>query len=754
MKKRSNFLRLVQRGLLVYMRPYWREHVLLLFLVSAVILLKTLIPLALQVLIDRAIPQRDMSLLMTTLGGLLALLALSTGAEILQGLVRSLCSQEVEADLRSQLFRHVQHLPMSQVDRYQAGEMQALFAVELVGLRDNLRDLIVCGFSPVVQLALTLVAMFALDWRIALVLLLSLPLFLKLENWAIDRSEAADLNYNLEDVAVAVQIQDNAAVYGLVKAFGLEEQVADEFDRSLRQGPRRTLNTYDLPLWKRGLQSPTFKRSMVVITNNFQLNALYMLVLAVGSWAAYGGELTVGTFSALLSLLLNLGSAASSLANYVHDTIPAGTYLERVEAVLNSPIVSHRGGEEPQSWTFRFEEVSFAYGDHIAPLRNLTCQFPQTGMVALVGRSGCGKSTLMKLMLRFYAPTQGQIRLGGVELSRVPFRLLHDGLGVVLQDHRLLSGSVAANLRLVKPDATLEEMQQAAREADIHDVLAALPQGYDTPLGDGGRRLSPGQRQRLALAQALLRKPRILLLDEITASLDPESEGRIHRTLMRLAQDRLVVQLTHRLAGLVEADLILVLEGGTLTEQGDHPSLLQRGGAYARLWKAQTGFAVSQDGRRAEVSPERLASIPLFTSLSPEELEILARCFVSDTVVTGQYLCQEGQLGELFYIVVRGRVKVTVRGHDGQTLTLATLIDGDFCGEDAMLDASSCYSTTVQVETDSLVLTLARDDFRRLAGRLEGSLQATALARTLTLSGRRGRRPSRLESTWETILKG
>ena len=256
-------------------------------------------------------------------------------------------------------------------------------------------------------------------------------------------------------------------------------------------------------------------------------------------------------------------------------------------------------------------------------------------------------------------------------------------------------------------------MEAAAHAAGIHDFIAALPGGYDSPAGEGGARLSGGQRQRVALARALVRRPAVLVLDEATSALDPETEAGIVATLDELRGRHTIVSVTHRLATARDADLIVVMAGGRVMEEGSHESLLARNGLYTRLWDQQSGFVVSASGRRAVIEPHRLAAIPLFSWLDLGLLGRFAARFTTVDVPPDHTLFEEGEPGDVLYVIVRGRVDVTRRAADGVERRVSVLEDGDFFGEIALLDEVR-RTATVRARTPCLLLGLDRGDFRDL----------------------------------------
>ncbi|MEC8823858.1 MAG: ABC transporter ATP-binding protein, partial [Pseudomonadota bacterium] len=247
--------------------------------------------------------------------------------------------------------------------------------------------------------------------------------------------------------------------------------------------------------------------------------------------------------------------------------------------------------EQPVRGKVSFNQVSFRYAGSGAGIQDITLNVPAGNTLALVGATGSGKSTLIKLLLRFYDPAHGDIRIDGQPIREVSLKSLRDAIGLVSQDVYLFEGSVRDNLAYGKPDASEEEIIDAARTAEAWSFIEALPEGLDTPVGERGIRLSGGQRQRLSLARALLKNPPILVLDEATSAVDNETEAAIQRSLKRIGHNRTVIMIAHRLSTIVDADTIAVVENGRVVEEGDHDSLIRNNGAYAAQWRVQTGQA-------------------------------------------------------------------------------------------------------------------------------------------------------------------
>jgi ATP-binding cassette, subfamily B, bacterial len=360
--------------------------------------------------------------------------------------------------------------------------------------------------------------------------------------------------------------------------------------------------------------------------------------------------------------------------------------------------------------------VIFSYGGGQLNLDHVTFRIPAGSSVAFVGSSGSGKSTVLNLVMRFYDPHGGSVKLGGRELRGISLESLRASFGVVFQDNFLFNTTLRENIRVGKPAATEAEVQGAARAAEIHDFIVSLPRGYDTMVGERGGRLSGGERQRIAIARAILRDPSILILDEATSALDPATEAALNATLARVARGRTVVSVTHRLQSVTDASRIFVLDHGRLVEEGTHAELLEHRGAYRKLWEKQGGFEVSEHGDSAQAAASRLQAFPILERLEPRFLEELSASLVTERHPEGRLVIQQGDPGDKFYILVRGTVEVLKAGPDGAEQRVRVLEDGDFFGEIALLKDTP-RTATVRTLSQCVFLTLQREQFKSLISR-------------------------------------
>jgi ATP-binding cassette, subfamily B, bacterial len=388
----------------------------------------------------------------------------------------------------------------------------------------------------------------------------------------------------------------------------------------------------------------------------------------------------------------------------------------------------------PLSESIVLDRVVFSYGTGRAVLKDLSLRIPAGSSVAFVGPSGCGKSTTVSLLLRFWDPEEGRVLFDGHDLRDVTLGSLRGQIGYVFQDTFIFDNTVRANIAIGRPDATDAEIAAAAKAARLESFIDSLPNGYDTVLGERGVRMSGGQRQRLAIARAILRDPAVLILDEATSALDAKTEAEILETLSEIAKNRTTVSITHRLSWAARADKIFVLQKGRLVEQGTHEELVRENGLYKRLYEEQTGFVTG--GRDTSVVDiHRLREVPLFASLDEQTLEQLARRLRREVHDSGVDIVRQNDLGDKLYLIGQGKVEVVISDRTGDR-RVAVLRDGDYFGEMALLsDAPRTASVRTLVPTQ--LYSLLKGDFEKLLEEhteLRGAVTATVEARRAALT--------------------
>ena len=758
MSQFARFKHLLEVALRVYLRPYWKLQIIFALAIVALVALDVSFPLAIKYLIDKALIPHDFGNFVTALVVLVLLFALTTCARYVAAIIKVYMGDTLAEDICVRLIRLIQRLPMDYFDRARPGHFAPLFDTEMLAFGRTLRDLVPNGFHAILQFTVIMTTLFILNWALALAVLAMLPLLVLLPQRRFQPSIAATDKFRRGIEGIISGVQDHIASQTLVHAFGRKEIAAQRFieDFLIGKGPRNALRRFSDV--QRIMRSTAWIGSSFKLSIDNQQAALTLLVISAGACLSYAGMLSLGTFSAFMLFLPGVMRAIKTLADYAQDMSRGTLSLDRFEALGHAALPEGAATALPAlpapAQSIRFDQVDFSYTPDKPYIQNLNLTLPIGQSLALVGRSGSGKSTLFKLLLGFYGPTAGRVLVDNHDLRQVDPASLGSHIGSVLQQSVLINATIRNNICFAKPDATDEEIVNAAKLAEIHDYIASLPKGYDSGVGEGGKWLSEGQKQRIALARAILPNPAILLLDEVTSALDPESEAAVNATIQRLARQRTVILVTHRLASVMFVDRLAVIDQGQVREQGRHDELLAQQGLYHQLWQMQTGFTISGDGRHAEVGGERLQAIPLFRDVALDTLNQLAGKFVSGFYQTGRSIYEEGQPGDRFFIIVRGTVSVSSLDAANTLIRLADMQDGDYFGEGEMLSRGR-RTTTVTATSPCLVVALRAEHFHAMLAELSSLgkiVTQMALGRSLSTICSVGRR-RRSNPIWQAVCK-
>ncbi len=627
-KTKSNISLPLLKRVAQFARPYARQLTLLLIAILISSLIGLIPPLIYRGIIDDALGKNNLQMLIVLSLGLVAIPLLDGLIGMGQRYLSSRVGESVIADLRKALYAHMQQMSLRFFTNVKTGELISRLDNDVIGAQRAVTGTFISIITNAVNVVLILTIMIALDWRLTLLALIILPLFL-LPARRIGLTlrklvkEQYELNADLDS-----QLSETLNVSGalLTKLFGRQKYEV------------KKMSGYSEKLADIGVRQSVVGRTLFLILG---------LVAAMGTAIVYfgGGVLvfqgafTIGTIVAFAAYLSQLYGPISSLINSRVDLATSLVSFERVFETLNIPVEIQ---DKPNAvelkniqGNLRFEDVSFSYlaeneheaqspyvkelmGEvhlHSSPngngtnghvhddtdeeqsarimptrrwaLQNVSFDIRSGQLVALVGPSGAGKTTITYLIPRLYDPTEGRISIDGHDLRDVTLESLAHQVGMVTQETYLFHDTVRANLLYAKQDATQEEMEAAARAANIHAFISKLPKGYDTVVGERGYRLSGGEKQRVAIARVILKNPRILVLDEATSSLDSESEALIQDALKPLMHNRTSVVIAHRLSTILAADVILVVDGGQIVERGNHAELLEQDGLYARLYRTQ-----------------------------------------------------------------------------------------------------------------------------------------------------------------------
>ena len=581
-------------------RPYRR----LIFGFVAIIVVEALLdlapPLLFRSIIDSAIPEANRQQLNMLAGAVVVIAVGSACASYVERWCSAKIGEGLIFDLRVKLFDHVQQMPIAFFTRTQTGALISRLNNDVIGAQRAFTTTLGSVISNVIVLVTTLTAMFILEWRLTLLAIVLLPLFVapaKRVGRRMQELTRDGMNENSEMNSIMTE-RFNVAGALLVKLFGQRQRESERF--GARAGRVRDI----------GVKSAIYGRTFFIALG---------LVGAIGTAAVYwiggqlviSGSITIGTLVAMAAYVTRIYQPLTALTNARVDIMTAFVSFERVFEVLDTPnpitdrpgavdLVGVHGRVELDDVWFRYprtDEGAVASLEHPtgdpAPdavdehwvLQGVSATIEPGQLVALVGPSGAGKTTISSLLPRLYDVSEGAVRIDGRDVRDVTQESLRAAIGVVSQDPHLFHDTVLDNLRYARPDATDDEVVDACRAAQIHDVIAALPQGYDTMVGERGYRLSGGEKQRLAIARMLLKDPAIVVLDEATSHLDSENEALVQEALTNALAGRTSLVIAHRLSTITAADQILVVEDGRIVERGRHDDLLAAEGLYADLYR-------------------------------------------------------------------------------------------------------------------------------------------------------------------------
>jgi subfamily B ATP-binding cassette protein MsbA len=569
----------VLKRLVRYLFPYWPQLALTAFLLLALTVLELTPPLLQRAIVDEVLGARDLARLARLLAGLVGVYALLNLVNAGDLYIRHALGERFIYDLRVRVYAYLQRLSLSFFERTSTGELMSRVTNDVNALEQFVTHGASLTAVDFLRLVGTAGILFALEWRIALLTLLPIPILtvaLRLFNQRV-RPVYRRVRDRLGDINA--RLQDNIAGIRVIQAFRREEEALRRFSEESEAYYRARVR--GIRYWSTFFPAMRFVASLGTV-----------LALAGGGLMVMRGELSVGTLVAVLAYVASLYEPIHRLTeidNIVQQAIAAG---ERIFELLDQkPEIQDAPDAvdlETVEGHIAFEHVWFRYtpdGEEV--LQDVSFEMRPGEVVALVGPSGAGKTSIANLICRFYDPIQGRITLDGHDLRQVKVASLRKHVAVVLQDTFLFNTTVRENLLCGKQDATEEELVAAAKAAYAHDFIMALPQGYDTEIGERGVRLSGGQKQRLALARAILADPRILILDEATSSVDAEAEYLIQKALRQVLRGRTALVIAHRLSTIRDADKIIALEDGRVREVGGHEELLARGGLYSQLYQRQ-----------------------------------------------------------------------------------------------------------------------------------------------------------------------
>lgn len=606
------------RRVLSYAKPYRWQISLMLTMILTTTLLGLLQPLIFRDLIDNTLPQQDLGRLNILAIGLLLIPLIGGMMQIWQSRLNAVIGEGVIYDLRVSLYRHLQYMSLRFFTNNKTGELMSRLNNDVNDAQRAITNTTVDLLTNIIQLVATVAVMFSLEWRLTIAGILVLPLFIPFTN----RSSR-----QLRDIARA-KMNDNATLNVLmnetlnisgvllVKLFGRRQ---DEITR---------FSGHAAEVRDMGIKRAVVNRRFLVLTGLVGAVGT-ALVYWIGGYFVLKGVFTIGTIVAFTAYLNKFYGTMQNLSNAPITFATALVSFERVFELIDLPLEIEEkanahilerieGRIDVEAVSFRYTSSDDVLLSHVArhgqmhavnavfsgndtisqtqrpfnqareyALENVSFTIQAGQLVALVGPSGAGKTTLTYLIPRLYDPTAGRILIDSIDLRQVTLDSLAENIGIVTQETHLFHDTIHTNLLYARLNATQAEIEAACRAANIHDFIKGLPDGYHTIVGERGYRLSGGEKQRLAIARVILKNPRILILDEATSHLDSQSEALIQAALQTVMQGRTSIVIAHRLSTIIAADLILVLNRGTIVEQGTHQELLAANGLYTQLYETQ-----------------------------------------------------------------------------------------------------------------------------------------------------------------------
>ncbi|MBY3622091.1 ABC transporter ATP-binding protein [Paenibacillus sp. NPDC058367] len=569
-----------------YMKPYAKQ---MLPLVSIMMILGTItkltVPFLTSLAIDRAIAPKvgnpSLTLLYSLTAGVIVLYLIQWIAGVYRIKYTNIIGQRVIYDLRSDLFKHIQKLSFNFFDKRPAGSVLVRVTNDINSLQDLFTNGVVNLMIDCVQLLGITIILLLINWKLGLAVMVTVPIMFFISTKLRQKIRIAWQDVRMKNSRINSHLNESIQGIRVTQAYTQERENMNYFD---------FMNTDSKKSWNKASAMNQAFGPMIEITGGFGTMILFWL----GAYLIQSGELTVGLLVAFSSYVSNFWDPINRLGQMYNQLLVAMASSERIFEYLDEqPSVQDNPGAKPLG-TIRgdinFNKVVFEYEKGRAALKGIDLDVKAGQSIALVGHTGSGKSTIINLIGRFYDIKSGRITIDGEDIREVTLDSLRRQIGIVLQDTFIFSGTIRDNIRFGRLDATDEEVENAAKAVDAHDFIMKLPGGYETEVEERGSALSMGQRQLLSFARALLANPRILILDEATASIDTETELKIQEALKILLQGRTSFIVAHRLSTIRHADKIVVLDHGEIKEEGTHRELTSRDGVYNGLIEAQFRF--------------------------------------------------------------------------------------------------------------------------------------------------------------------
>jgi ATP-binding cassette subfamily B protein len=591
------------RRIAALFRPYRARLGGLLTLIFLAAGLGVISPFLLRQIIDSALPHKDTRELTLLVAGMIALSIMTGALGVAQTWISNLVGQQVMHDLRAAVYAHLQRMSLAFFTRTRTGEVQSRIANDIGGIDNVVTSTATSIVQNVTTVVAVVVAMILLDWQLAAFSLALLPFFVWLTRRVGEERKriTAVRQGRLADISTLVE--ESLSVSGILlgKTMGRSPELVERFAGESRQLADLEVRARMAGRWR-----------MASVQISFAVMPALVYWFAGWSIAHGSNAISIGTVVAFTTLQTRVLFPIQSLLSVGVEVQTSLALFGRIFEYLDLPVDIQEAPDarvlEGVRGDVRLCDVWFAY-EAGAPwtLREIDAQIPAGTRTAIVGETGSGKTTMAYLVARLYEPQRGAVEIDGVDIRQMTLGSLAATVGLVSQETYLFHASIRENLRFARASASDEEIEGAARAAQIHELIASLPQGYDTMVGERGYRFSGGEKQRIAIARTVLRNPPVLILDEATSALDTETERAVQVALDELSRGRTTIAIAHRLSTIREADQILVLDGGALVERGTHDELVERGGRYLALLRGALVDESAPNGRAGDGRSAALA---------------------------------------------------------------------------------------------------------------------------------------------------
>jgi ATP-binding cassette subfamily B protein len=571
--------RVPMRRVLRLFRPYRWNLLFVALLVAASSVVSLVNPFLIRAIIDTALPQGRTGLLAILALGMIVVAVANSSFGVSQTYVSTKVGQRVMHDLRTAVYSHLQRMSLAFFTRTRTGEVQSRIANDIGGMQSTVTTTATALVSNLTTVVAALIAMAVLDWRLTIASLIMLPAFVWISRRVGTERRRITRDRQKKLATLSSIVQESLSVSGIMlgHTMGRSQSLTESF--AAESGRLSDLEVASN-------MAGRWRQSTIQVVMSSMPAVIYWVTGLTGNGDHMA--ISIGTLVAFTTLQQSLFRPATQLLSTGVDIQSSLELFGRIFEYLDLPIdiaePEHPVAMGKVRGEVRLADVGFGYDSAARPtLRDINVTVPAGGSLAIVGETGSGKTTLSYLIPRLYDVTSGSVTIDGVDVRGMSFDALSAAVGVVSQETYLFHSSVADNLRFAKPDATDEELVGAAKAAQIHDHLMTLPDGYDTVVGERGYRFSGGEKQRLAIARAVLRNPPILVLDEATSALDTQTEQAVQEAIDTVSAGRTTITIAHRLSTIRDADEILVLDRGEIVERGTHEELLACGGHYAAL---------------------------------------------------------------------------------------------------------------------------------------------------------------------------